>query len=60
MGFLFDPRRKPEAQDGMQAIMSKTKRLMEYSVPFGMEPVVYEFEVNEDGTAAALLSGIPP
>jgi hypothetical protein len=57
MGFLFDPRRKPEAQDGMQAIMSETKRLMENSVPFGMEPVVYEFEVNEDGTAAALLSG---
>jgi UTP--glucose-1-phosphate uridylyltransferase len=57
MGFLFDPRRKPEAQERLQAIMSETKRQMEYSVPFAMEPVVYEFRVNEEGTTAALLSG---
>jgi hypothetical protein len=57
MGFLFDPRRKPEAQERLQTIMSETKRQMEYSVPFAMEPVVYEFRVNEEGTTAALLSG---
>ena len=41
----------------MQAIMSETRRQMERSVPFAMEPVVYDFAINEQGTQAALLSG---
>ena len=57
MGFLFSPRRKPEAQQRMQAIMSETKRAMEHCVPFAMEPVVYNFAINERGTQAALLTG---
>lgn len=57
MGFLFEPRRKPEAQERLQAVMSETKRQMEHSVPFAMEPVVYDFAINEKGTQAALLSG---
>jgi hypothetical protein len=57
MGFLFDPARKPEAQERMQTIMSETKRRLERSMPFAMEPVVYRFAINEGGTQAALLSG---
>jgi hypothetical protein len=57
MGFLFDPSRKAEAEGRMQAIMSETKRAMESSVPFAMEPVVYQFAVNERGTWAQLLAG---
>jgi hypothetical protein len=57
MGFLFDPARKPEAEARMQAIMSETKRAMEHSVPFAMEPVVYQFAINERGTWSELLSG---
>ena len=57
MGFLFSPHRKAEAQQRMQAIMSETRRQMERSVPFAMEPVVYDFAINEDGTQARLLSG---
>jgi len=57
MGFLFSPQRKAEAQLRMQAIMSETKRAIERSVPFAMEPVVYDFNINELGTQAALLSG---
>jgi len=57
MGFLFDPHRKAAAQDRLQAIMSGTKRQMEHAVPFAMEPVVYDFAVNEHGTEAALLGG---
>ena len=34
----------------MQVIMSETKRAMEHSVPFAMEPVVYDFAINERGT----------
>ena len=57
MGFLFSPERKAQAQTSLQAIMSETKRQMERSVPFAIEPVVYDFAINEKGTQAALLSG---
>jgi hypothetical protein len=57
MGFLFNPESKPHAQVRLQAIMSETRRQMERSVPFAMEPVVYDFAINERGTQAALLAG---
>jgi len=57
MGFLFDPRRKAAAQERMQTIMSETKRQMEHAVPFAMEPVVYDFSINERGTFAEVRSG---
>jgi hypothetical protein len=57
MGFIFDPARKPAAQERLQAIMSATKRQMEAAVPFAMEPVVYDFAINERGTWAELLDG---
>ena len=57
MGFLFSPEKKQQAQQRMQTIMTETKRSMERSVPFAMEPVVYDFAINEKGTQAALYSG---
>ncbi|MGB7591231.1 MAG: UTP--glucose-1-phosphate uridylyltransferase [Terriglobia bacterium] len=57
MGFLFAPHSKALAQERLQAIMSATKREMEHAVPFAMEPVVYDFAVNEHGTQATLLEG---
>ena len=57
MGFLFNPKRKEQAQLRIQAIMSETKRQMEHGAPFAMEPVVYDFAINEQGTQAALLLG---
>ena len=57
MGFLFSPARKSEAQARMQSIMSDTKRKLERSVPFAIEPVVYDFAINEVGTQATLLCG---
>ncbi len=57
MGFIFSPERKPLAQERLQAIMSETKRRLEKAVPFGMEPVVYDFAINERGTYAELLRG---
>ncbi len=56
MGFLFNPERKAQAQVWMQTILSETKRQLEHSVPFAMEPVVYDFAINEKGTQAALFS----
>jgi hypothetical protein len=57
MGFLFAPHSKALAQERLQAIMSATKREMEHAVPFAMQPVVYDFAVNEHGTQATLLEG---
>jgi hypothetical protein len=57
MGFLFDPRRKASAQDRIAEIMRETKQRLEAAVPFAMEPVVYDFAINERGTHAELLSG---
>ena len=57
MGFLFSPERKMEAQVRMQTIMSDTKRKLARCVPFAIEPVVYDFAINEAGTYATLLSG---
>jgi len=57
MGFLFDPNRKAVAPERLQAIMSETRRQMEHSVPFAMEPVVYDFAINDRGTQAVLLRG---
>ncbi len=57
MGFIFDPSVKQAAQDRMLAIMAGTKRRLEHAVPFAMEPVVYDFAINERGTYADLLSG---
>jgi hypothetical protein len=57
MGFLFDPRRTAEAKDFLRDAMSAAKRELEHSLPFAMEPVVYDFTVNEHGTVAELLRG---
>jgi hypothetical protein len=55
MGFIFDPHTKEAAQNRMQAIMAATKRRLETALPFAMEPVVYDFAINEHGTWAELL-----
>jgi UDP-N-acetylglucosamine pyrophosphorylase len=57
MGFIFDPSVKSLAQDRLQALMSETKRKYEHSIPFAMEPVVYDFRINENGTFANLNTG---
>ena len=57
MGFLFDPRVKPAAQERLLTIMSETKGQLESAVPFAMEPVVYDFAINEHGSMAKLCAG---
>ena len=57
MGFMFSPQSKQLAQDRLQAIMRDTKHLLEDSVAFAMDPVVYDFRINENGTTAELLNG---
>lgn len=57
MGFIVAPHRKAEAQRVLQATMSGLKRELESALPFAMEPVVYDFAINERGTWADLLTG---
>ncbi len=57
MGFMFAPEAKTRALDELQAIMGCAKRSMEASLPFAMDPVVYEFAINDRGSAADRLEG---
>jgi hypothetical protein len=57
MGFIFDAAKKAAGQTRLQELMTQTKREFEYSLPFAMEPVVYDFAINEKGTWADLLHG---
>ena len=57
MGFIFDPKRRSEAQKQLGPLMRKVSRVLSTGVPFAMEPVVYDFAINERGTFAELRSG---
>ncbi len=52
MGFIFDPAVRQHAQETMQTLMAATKRELEAALPFAMDPVVYDFAINERGTWA--------
>ncbi len=56
MGFIFDPLCRGEAADWLEKIMLATKRELENSLPFAMDPVVYDFKINDVGTCAELQS----
>ncbi|PWU12615.1 MAG: UTP--glucose-1-phosphate uridylyltransferase [Verrucomicrobia bacterium] len=57
MGFIFAPEKKAQAQTRLQQFMTETKRELQHALPFAMEPVVYDFGINERGTCADLLQG---
>nr|WP_319399776.1 UTP--glucose-1-phosphate uridylyltransferase [uncultured Carboxylicivirga sp.] len=57
MGFIFHPDKKKEAQEWLQATLLETKYELEDAVPFAMNPVVYDFKINEKGTYSYLLTG---
>jgi hypothetical protein len=56
MGFIFAPETKSLAQQRLQEVMSATKFELDRALPFAMEPVVYDFAINERGTFAELLA----
>lgn len=57
MGFIFAPDAKARGQERLAVIMRETKRDLQNALPFAMEPVVYDFEINPHGTFATLLQG---
>jgi hypothetical protein len=54
MGFIVAPERRAAAQDQLLHLMQQTKQRMEQAVPFAMDPVVYDFAINERGSCATL------
>jgi hypothetical protein len=64
MGFLVAPGRKAEAEDHLAAAMAAARADLRHSLPFAMDPVVYDFSINPWGTTAELLAGdralLPP
>lgn len=57
MGFIVTPDAKPEALEALGEIMGEAKRQLEHALPFAMEPVVYDFAINQHGTRCSLLRG---
>ncbi len=57
MGFIMAPHRTVEAREQLQRIMTEAKNELQHALPFAMDPVVYDFAINEQGTVADLLPG---
>ncbi|MEM8954450.1 MAG: UTP--glucose-1-phosphate uridylyltransferase [Verrucomicrobiota bacterium] len=57
MGFIFDPAVKDAASDRMEEIMLAQKGELQNALPFAMDPVVYNFSINEAGSSAVLKEG---
>lgn len=57
MGFLFAPWKREDAQNRLKEILQSTKEQYESALPFAMDPVTYNFSINEDGTSATLETG---
>lgn len=56
MGMFVDPGMYDEAKRTLYHILLETKHEMEESLPFAMDPVVYNFAINTQGTIAHLLN----
>jgi hypothetical protein len=58
MGFMVDPKVKAEMQERLLRIMRAAKADYDEALPFAMEPVVYDFAINEVGSCATLRAGL--
>jgi galactokinase/mevalonate kinase-like predicted kinase len=57
MGIFVNPKIYNEAKDILLKILQETKIEMSNSLPFAMDPVVYNFKINQDGSVAKLMPG---
>ncbi len=57
MCMMVAPQRRKAFRDDILRIMSEVKREMEDALPFAMDPVVYDFTINETGARAVLREG---
>jgi hypothetical protein len=57
MGFYFDPAIQSQARTWLQETLVAIKRSLEQRLPFAMDPVVYDFRINDRGSWCELLQG---
>jgi galactokinase/mevalonate kinase-like predicted kinase len=57
MAFFVAPERHDEFQGQIAGIMHRAKSGLDDALPFAMEPVVYDFRINPNGTYATLDTG---
>jgi galactokinase/mevalonate kinase-like predicted kinase len=57
MGFYFDPGIQSQARTWLQETLVAIKRSLEQRLPFAMDPVVYDFRINDRGSWCELLQG---
>jgi hypothetical protein len=57
MAFFVAPHRRDEFVEAINAIMTESKRALDDALPFAMEPVVYDFQINPRGSWAELQCG---
>ncbi len=59
MGFLFDPSIKDRAKSWLAETLVTTKNELAESLPFAMDPVVYDFKINDRGTFGEVIQNKP-
>ena len=57
MAFFFSPRRQAEGQRFLHETMRALKKDLEHGLPFAMEPLVYQFHINDQGSVSTFLKG---
>ena len=57
MGFFFDPSIQALARKWLLEALVATKREMQTLLPFAMDPVVYDFSINDRGSWCEMLRG---
>ncbi|NLV43533.1 MAG: UTP--glucose-1-phosphate uridylyltransferase [Candidatus Hydrogenedentes bacterium] len=57
MCMMVNPSRRDAFRDDILEIMGGVKRELEDALPFAMDPVVYDFNINQRGTQAVLRAG---
>ena len=57
MAFFFSPQHQSAGQRFLQRTMKALKDDMENGLPFAMDPLVYEFRINDQGSVCERLSG---
>lgn len=55
MGFFFEPSVQAEARQWLLQTLVATKREMQTRLPFAMDPVVYDFAINDRGSWCEML-----
>jgi hypothetical protein len=57
MAFFVAPHRRERFRDEILDIMRQTKQELHDALPFAVEPVVYDFRINDKGSTASLRHG---